>query len=175
LNCIFVCRSLGDFEYKQVLNRGATEQLVSPEPDIFIVERRKEFDQVLLLACDGIWDVFENDTLTTYVLHRLCCLPSLADVCSEILDTSLHKGSRDNMSVLLVALDAAPTVNPEAVCKEMELDTSLNNMIVVREKNCVLLALIHIHQHDDVALSSKSRSFRSMNGDEKDQALVNTA
>ncbi|CAH8446395.1 unnamed protein product [Schistosoma curassoni] len=125
-----VSRSLGDFEYKQVLNRGATEQLVSPEPDIFIVERRKEFDQVLLLACDGIWDVFENDTLTTYVLHRLCCLPSLADVCSEILDTSLHKGSRDNMSVLLVALDAAPTVNPEAVCKEMELDTSLNNMIV---------------------------------------------
>lgn len=40
------------------------------------------------------------------------------------------QGSRDNMSVLLVALDAAPTVNPEAVCKEMELDTSLNNMIV---------------------------------------------
>ncbi|VDP98675.1 unnamed protein product [Trichobilharzia regenti] len=110
-----VSRSLGDFEYKQVFSRGATEQLVSPEPDVFIIERKKEFDQVLLLACDGVWDVFENDTLTTYVLHRLCCLPSLVDVCSEILDTSLHKGSRDNMSVLLVALDAAPTVDPEAV------------------------------------------------------------
>ncbi|KAH8854218.1 Protein phosphatase 1A [Schistosoma japonicum] len=125
-----VSRSLGDFEYKQVVSRAATEQLVSPEPDVFIVERKRESDQIILLACDGIWDVFENDTLTTYVLHRLCCLPSLADVCSEILDTSLHKGSRDNMSVLLVALDAAPTVNPEAVRKEMELDSSLNNMIV---------------------------------------------
>ncbi|CAH8490267.1 unnamed protein product [Heterobilharzia americana] len=125
-----VSRSLGDFEYKQVFSRGATEQLVSPEPDVFIIERQKEFDQVLLLACDGVWDVFENDTLTTYVLHRLCCLPSLVDVCSEILDTSLHKGSRDNMSVLLVALDAAPTVDPEAIRKEMELDSSIENLIV---------------------------------------------
>lgn len=84
-------RSLGDFEYKQLGNRGATEQLVSPEPDLFVVTRNKERDQLLILACDGIWDVFENDALANYVLQRIRCVASLTDVCAEILDTSLHK------------------------------------------------------------------------------------
>ncbi|CAL8078880.1 unnamed protein product [Calicophoron daubneyi] len=125
-----VSRSLGDFEYKQVFSKGATEQLVSPEPDVFIVERKKDRDQILILACDGIWDVFENDTLATYVLQRLRCISQLSDVCAEILDTSLHKGSRDNMSVLLVALDSAPKLDPEAARKDLELDKAIRAIVM---------------------------------------------
>lgn len=89
---VLLCfRSLGDFEYKQLRTRSATEQQVSPEPDVFIIDRQKITDQFLILACDGVWDVFENDCLSEYVLQRLTCTNSLADVCSEILDTSLHK------------------------------------------------------------------------------------
>ncbi|KAG5449908.1 Protein phosphatase 1A [Clonorchis sinensis] len=125
-----VSRSLGDFEYKQVYSRGATEQLVSPEPDVFVVERKPDRDQVLILACDGIWDVFENDALATYVLQRLRCVPNLDEVCQEILDTSLHKGSKDNMSVLLIALDGAPTVDPEAARKDGELDKAIRSIVM---------------------------------------------
>ncbi|KAA0190490.1 Phosphatase 1B [Fasciolopsis buskii] len=125
-----VSRSLGDFEYKQLGNRGATEQLVSPEPDLFVVTRNKERDQLLILACDGIWDVFENDALANYVLQRIRCVASLTDVCAEILDTSLHKGSRDNMSVLLVALDNAPTLDPEAARKDVELDKAISSIVM---------------------------------------------
>ncbi|KER29864.1 hypothetical protein T265_03563 [Opisthorchis viverrini] len=107
-----VSRSLIDFEYKQVYSRGATEKHVSPEPDVRVVERKPDRDQVLVLACDGIRDVFENDALVTYVLQRPRCVPNLDEVCKEILDTSLHKGSEDNTSVLLIALDGYPTVNP---------------------------------------------------------------
>ncbi|KAF5399566.1 hypothetical protein PHET_07185 [Paragonimus heterotremus] len=125
-----VSRSLGDFEYKQAFSRGATEQLVSPEPDLFVAERKRDRDQVLILACDGIWDVFENEALATYVLQRLRCVPNLDDICQEILDTSLHKGSKDNMSVLLVALDSAPKVDPEAARKDAELNKAIRSIVM---------------------------------------------
>ena len=32
-----VSRALGDFEYKNVEGKGPTEQLVSPEPEFFIM------------------------------------------------------------------------------------------------------------------------------------------
>lgn len=124
-----VSRSLGDFEYKQVLYRGATEQLVSPEPDLLVVERTKDRDQFLLLACDGIWDVFENEALASYVIQRLRCLSDLAEVCRNILDTCLHKGSRDNMSALIVALESAPTIDPELVRKDGELDKTIRSIV----------------------------------------------
>jgi hypothetical protein len=36
-----VSRALGDYEYKSVPGLCATEQLVSPEPDVYIIERNK--------------------------------------------------------------------------------------------------------------------------------------
>ena len=36
------------------------EQKVSPEPDI-VIYPRKESDELLVVACDGIWDVMSND------------------------------------------------------------------------------------------------------------------
>lgn len=36
-----VSRALGDFEYKSVPGLCPTEQLVSPEPDIYILDRNK--------------------------------------------------------------------------------------------------------------------------------------
>lgn len=86
-------RSLGDFEYKQLTELHATQQLVSPEPEVYVLERDKLKDQLLIIACDGVWDVFENIALASYVLQRLRCVSDLADVCSELLDTSLHKVS----------------------------------------------------------------------------------
>jgi protein phosphatase 1B len=34
-----VSRALGDFEYKSVPGLAPTEQLVSPEPDVYVVKR----------------------------------------------------------------------------------------------------------------------------------------
>ena len=36
-----VSRALGDYEYKSVPGLEATQQLVSPEPDIYIIERNR--------------------------------------------------------------------------------------------------------------------------------------
>lgn len=86
-----VSRALGDFEYKQVEGKGPCEQLVSPEPEITVQERDNSFDEFLVLACDGIWDVMTNDDLCDFVRHQLTIHPDLEAISSSIIDTCLHK------------------------------------------------------------------------------------
>ena len=43
-----VSRALGDFEYKNVEGKGATEQLVSPEPEFFIKVGEANFSTATL-------------------------------------------------------------------------------------------------------------------------------
>jgi len=63
-----VSRALGDFAYKQFMV-GESSELMPPEKQAvtcdpeFYVETRKEADAFLILACDGVWDVMENQTV----------------------------------------------------------------------------------------------------------------
>uniref|UniRef100_A0A3B4ZF15 Protein phosphatase 1B n=1 Tax=Stegastes partitus TaxID=144197 RepID=A0A3B4ZF15_9TELE len=124
-----VSRALGDYDYKCVDGKGPTEQLVSPEPEVFAMVRAPEQDQFVILACDGIWDVMSNEELCEFVKSRLEVCDDLERVCNEVVDTCLHKGSRDNMSVVLVCLPNAPKVSEEAVRKEAELNKFLESRV----------------------------------------------
>ncbi|XP_063079634.1 protein phosphatase, Mg2+/Mn2+ dependent, 1Ab isoform X2 [Engraulis encrasicolus] len=124
-----VSRALGDFDYKCVHGKGPTEQLVSPEPEVYEIERSESEDEFVVLACDGIWDVMANEELCDFVRSRLELTDDLESVCNEIVDTCLYKGSRDNMSVVLVCFPGAPKISPEAVKREEELDKHLHNRV----------------------------------------------
>ncbi|VBB26744.1 unnamed protein product [Acanthocheilonema viteae] len=113
-----VSRALGDFEYKAVPGLDATKQLVSPEPDIYTIVRDPKVDEFLLLACDGVYDVMENAEICSFVESRLLVTSDLSSVANQVLDACLSKGSRDNMTIILVCFDAAPKVDQEAVKKE---------------------------------------------------------
>uniref|UniRef100_A0A4W3GU49 Protein phosphatase 1B n=1 Tax=Callorhinchus milii TaxID=7868 RepID=A0A4W3GU49_CALMI len=123
-----VSRALGDFDYKCVHGKGPTEQLVSPEPEVYAIERTDE-DQFIILACDGIWDVMANEEICDFVKSRLEVTDDLEKVCNQIVDTCLYKGSRDNMSVILICFPNAPKVSPEAVKREADLDKYLENKV----------------------------------------------
>jgi protein phosphatase 1B len=90
-----VSRALGDFEYKNVQGMGPCEQLVSPEPEIFI-EDRNEKDEFIVLACDGIWDVMSNDELCDFVRSRMRLTSSLEQICNQVVDTCLYKVCKFN-------------------------------------------------------------------------------
>ncbi|XP_059928596.1 protein phosphatase 1B isoform X4 [Gadus macrocephalus] len=124
-----VSRALGDFDYKCVDGKGQTEQLVSPEPDVFEMVRSPELDQFVVLACDGIWDVMSNEELCEFVRSRLEVSHDLERVCNELVDTCLHKGSRDNMSVVLVCFPNAPQISEEAVRKDADLNKHLESRV----------------------------------------------
>ncbi|KAK4305279.1 hypothetical protein Pmani_022838 [Petrolisthes manimaculis] len=123
-----VSRALGDYEYKNVEGKGPCEQLVSPEPEIY-VERRQDQDEFLVLACDGIWDVMTNEDLCAFVRSRLLLSDDLEAITNHVVDTCLHKGSRDNMSLVLISLPGAPKVSEEAKKKEQALEELIEKKV----------------------------------------------
>ncbi|XP_015421961.1 PREDICTED: protein phosphatase 1A isoform X2 [Myotis davidii] len=139
-----VSRALGDFDYKCVHGKGPTEQLVSPEPEVHDIERSEEDDQFIILACDGIWDVMGNEELCDFVRSRLEVTDDLEKVCNEVVDTCLYKGSRDNMSVILICFPNAPKVLPEAVKKEAELDKYLESRVEEKHRDFLALLLLSV-------------------------------
>ncbi|XP_049828194.1 protein phosphatase 1B-like isoform X1 [Schistocerca gregaria] len=117
-----VSRALGDYEYKNVEGRGPCEQLVSPEPEVSAVVRNEEKDEFLVLACDGVWDVMSNEDLCAFVRSRLALTDDLESVANQVVDTCLYKGSRDNMSIVLVTFPGVPQPSAEALQRERELE-----------------------------------------------------
>ncbi|KAL6030261.1 hypothetical protein STEG23_027076, partial [Scotinomys teguina] len=141
-----VSRALGDFDYKCVHGKGPTEQLVSPEPEVHDIERSEEDDQFIILACDGIWDVMGNEELCDFVRSRLEVTDDLEKVCNEVVDTCLYKGSRDNMSVILICFPNAPKVSADAVKKEAELDKYLESRVeeIIKKQGEGVPDLVHV-------------------------------
>lgn len=128
-----VSRALGDYEYKSVEGRGPCEQLVSPEPEIYVRERSAEKDEFVCLACDGIWDVMTNENLKEYIHSRLKVTDDLVKISNDILDMCLNKGSRDNMSIIIVSFPGAPKVTQD----EIDRDNNCNEKIETRIKEMI--------------------------------------
>lgn len=85
-----VSRALGDFSYKGAENRTPSQQMVSPEPEVCVVER-SPLDEFLVLACDGVWDTISNEDLCAFVHNRLQVCTDLRDVCAQVIDLCLYK------------------------------------------------------------------------------------
>lgn len=95
-----VSRAFGDFQYKTRPDLKAEEQKVSCEPDVKI-HMRTPADDILLVACDGLWDVFSNSEAVELARELMLAgetSPSL--LAEEMLDESLNKGSKDNISCI---------------------------------------------------------------------------
>jgi serine/threonine protein phosphatase PrpC len=69
----------------------------------FSVHERKEDDEMLILACDGVWDVMRNEeaieTIRDVLLEGERNIQLVAE---EVIDICLEKGSRDNISAAIV-------------------------------------------------------------------------
>lgn len=63
-------RGLGDFDYKNIPNLEQNKQFVTCEPDIYFAKRSLN-DRFLVLACDGIWDVMDNESVKSLVDQKL--------------------------------------------------------------------------------------------------------
>lgn len=116
-----VSRALGDFEFKQVPDKPDVEQLVSPEPEVTVLDRNDDSDEFLLLACDGVYDVMTNEEIVKFISKKLKITDDLSKICSDLIDTCLHKNSRDNMSAILITFKGAPKVSEEAIAEEEKL------------------------------------------------------
>ncbi|KAK4361796.1 hypothetical protein RND71_017037 [Anisodus tanguticus] len=95
---------------------------IIPEPEVFLVPRARE-DECLVLASDGLWDVMSNEEVCEVARRRILLwhkkngtnpLPGrgqgvdpAAQAAAEYLSSmALQKGSKDNISVIVVDLKA---------------------------------------------------------------------
>ncbi|XP_052180901.1 protein phosphatase 2C 77-like [Diospyros lotus] len=99
------------------------EPYVIPDPEMMLVPRKKE-DECLILASDGLWDVMTNEEVCDVARKRILLWhkrngdspaagergkgadPASQDAAEYLSRVALHRGSRDNISVIVVDLKA---------------------------------------------------------------------
>ena len=82
-----------------------------PDPEITQRTLMPE-DYFLIIACDGVWDVFNNQDAVDIVKEALRIKPNDFDSAAEALrDAAYNKGSTDNISVIVVGLKPVSSNN----------------------------------------------------------------
>ncbi|KAB2080305.1 hypothetical protein ES319_A05G062100v1 [Gossypium barbadense] len=99
-------RAIGDMEFKKNKLLPAEKQTVSANPDINTVELC-DYDDFLVLACDGIWDCMSSQMLVDFIHEQLRSETKLSVICERILDRCLAPSTAtgegcDNMTMILV-------------------------------------------------------------------------
>lgn len=111
-------RAFGDFQFKRhTYNHHKhkhgipQEEQVTCEPDVLIHDINYEKDEFLVLACDGIWDVYSNKRLTQFIRYHLCLGLKLDAIVKKVLDHGIECADPetgcgfDNYSIIIVALN----------------------------------------------------------------------
>jgi len=95
-------RAFGDRMLKYPTNLPPEERKVTSKPDFILVDATK--DDFLFLACDGIYegDVFTRESVIKWVSEKLTETDDVAFICAQVLDECLKRGSRDNMSAMII-------------------------------------------------------------------------
>ena len=100
-------RALGDFQYKE-LSLPVMQQAVTCVPDVAVQPRNLDpvtGDEVLVLACDGVWDVMSNPDSLTFVKDVVLSNDSgclMEEAAGALISLALTQGSMDNISAIVV-------------------------------------------------------------------------
>lgn len=113
-----VSRALGDFKLKSNPNLGQADQSVSCEGDVEIIERLPGKDNCIIICCDGVYDVNTSEEVVSLVVNRIPAKDSLQDLCEEIADFACLKGSKDNISAMVISFKDSPVKRDEALVKK---------------------------------------------------------
>jgi len=95
-------RAIGDRQYKVPKDFPPEKQQVSciPEYQTEIVTS----NDFLFIACDGIYegDIFTPESIVQYISDKLQHSDDLAQITSDVLDECVARGSKDNMSAMII-------------------------------------------------------------------------
>jgi protein phosphatase PTC1 len=86
-----VTRSLGDFNMKE---------FVIPNPFITATEILETSKALLILACDGLWDVISDEDAINLIMNE----SSAQNMSEKLLRYALDNGSTDNISIMVIKL-----------------------------------------------------------------------
>ena len=88
----------------------ATSKFTPPIPDLFLHKINKN-DKFIVLACDGLWDVLDNQSVVNFILYY--CYDGNGNrknknlnIANKLSLYALAQGSMDNVTVIVVFLDS---------------------------------------------------------------------
>lgn len=95
-------RAIGDYNYKDNPNLPASEQKVIPIPDVTVCVA--EEGDTLLVCCDGLFEQLTNQEVANFAYEDLkkTNFSDQASSMTRLIDYSLEKGSKDNMTAMAV-------------------------------------------------------------------------
>ena len=80
-----------------------------------------------MVACDGIWDVVDDQELVECIKNHLAKGNERHTTARALIEFAKSEGSGDNMTAIVVFLNAPPSLPPaEAAAVNNEGDTPLN-------------------------------------------------
>ncbi|GLC61013.1 hypothetical protein PLESTB_001705900 [Pleodorina starrii] len=103
-----ISRALGDASFKQDKSLSASEQQVSPDPDVRSVTLTRH-DTFMVLACDGLWNALPEQQVVAYVQRRLNLRHTLGAVAEGLVAEAMQpqRCAHDNVTVVVVQFNDA--------------------------------------------------------------------
>jgi len=101
-----VSRAIGDKPYKGTFknlfwNKNFKEDLVISTPEINEIELTPD-DEFIIMACDGLWDVFSSEEAVDYVKDALSYGFQPKQIVKNLGQEALRLGSQDNVTVIII-------------------------------------------------------------------------
>jgi len=108
-----VSRAFGDRQLKTPSEYPGEKRKVTSYPEFTSHNCGK--NDFLFLSCDGIFEgnIFERQDLVDWIGEKLKESEDIAVVCADVLDECLRRGSRDNMSAMIVQFVDGTTYSKE--------------------------------------------------------------
>ena len=79
-----VSRTLGDYGFKKSPTLPVEDQIVSPIPDVSILQRDNS-DEFLLLASDGVFKAMSNAEVVAFVYQQMTITDDLPAICRNLI------------------------------------------------------------------------------------------
>jgi protein phosphatase 1L len=90
---------IGDLSLSRAFGDGDNAPYISQKPDIFI-KKITPHTKYIVMACDGLWDVIESESLGKIMNQLQAKKPD--NIAVELANFALEKGSTDNVSIIVI-------------------------------------------------------------------------
>jgi protein phosphatase 2C family protein 2/3 len=97
-----ISRALGDVQFKSEKEIDKGLVIATPEIHAEVITPMTEF---AVAATDGLWDVFDAQSVINFIRKRLNKKIDLQQVSQEVVEEALRRGSVDNITVALMVFN----------------------------------------------------------------------
>jgi len=172
-----VSRSLGDKDFKDEI-----ENLIVSTPDVTHHKLVANQDKYIILACDGLYDVFSNEQCMKWLHSHTdgeAHNDSMQSVTEQLAYDSIYvRRTKDNVSILILRLDAYPSKLQESSDEQHEVTSGDDQVAMADEHDDDVDVDKMYHSTSSstavsTSLSPHEATIDSIQSESKEQALAN--